>query len=408
MIDFVLSENPATGEITVETPGVEEIVLSAAPDDADSIEAAESDTSAAATEAAPAEAPAVEAAAEAAVEEDIDDEPQYHSDYDAEVASIFTEEASELIDVSEQALHAWRAQPDSADLRSALKRPMHTLKGGARMAGVTPMGDLSHELETLVMQMDSGLVPTTDTAFEVLQTCLDELARMRDAVAASQPVAHATRLIRKIHSLSEPPKPVAAKKPAAAPAASTAPAPAPAPAPVAPSAAVAQNIDAPAATPAAAVGAVASAHAPSEPEPATAEPIATSAASSAPDVGADVASAASDDEADLASALAALAESADAASPGAAPSWESSAAESASPAQFDFSSDLPQSAELADSAAGELAAGESAADEAESAPAYPSYLTGIIDPEVAREAIASEDGLASLELPSNVEPAILL
>ncbi len=90
-------------------------------------------------------------------EDDFDDaEPEYHSDYDAEVASIFTEEASELIDVSEQALHAWRAQPDSADLRSALKRPMHTLKGGARMAGVTPMGDLSHELETLVMQMDSG------------------------------------------------------------------------------------------------------------------------------------------------------------------------------------------------------------------------------------------------------------
>ncbi len=103
----------------------------------------------------------------AADEDDLDDaEPEYHSDYDAEVASIFTEEASELIDVSEQALHAWRAQPDSADLRSALKRPMHTLKGGARMAGVIPMGDLSHELETLVMQMDSGLVPTTDAAFE--------------------------------------------------------------------------------------------------------------------------------------------------------------------------------------------------------------------------------------------------
>ncbi len=121
-----------------------------------------------------------------------------------------------LIDVSEQALHARRAQPESADLRSALKRPMHTLKGGARMAGVIPMGDLSHELETLVMQMDSGLVPTTAATFELLQTCLDELARQRDAVAASQPVAHATKLIRKIHSLSEPPKPKAAKPAAAA------------------------------------------------------------------------------------------------------------------------------------------------------------------------------------------------
>ena len=39
---------------------------------------------------------------------------------------------------------------------------MHTLKGGARMAGIVPMGDLSHEMETLVMQVDSGIVPAND------------------------------------------------------------------------------------------------------------------------------------------------------------------------------------------------------------------------------------------------------
>ena len=35
------------------------------------------------------------------------------------------------------------------------------------MAGITPMGDLSHELETLVMQIDSGAIPANDAAFEV-------------------------------------------------------------------------------------------------------------------------------------------------------------------------------------------------------------------------------------------------
>ena len=77
-------------------------------------------------------------------------------DFDPEVAAIFTDEATELIEASEQALADWRSQPGSADFRLALKRPLHTLKGGARMAGITPMGDLSHELESLVMLVDTG------------------------------------------------------------------------------------------------------------------------------------------------------------------------------------------------------------------------------------------------------------
>jgi chemosensory pili system protein ChpA (sensor histidine kinase/response regulator) len=240
LIDFLLEEEPAepaSGEMTVETSAVEEVVLSSPPDEVISqvtLEDAANPEHAESALRREVEPPPEEVQAEdepVAAEEPEDEEPMLHSDYDAEVASIFTEEATELIDVSERALMAWRSQPDSAELRSELKRPMHTLKGGARMAGITPMGDLSHELETLVMQMDSGLVPVTDNAFGVLQTCLDELARMRDAVAASQPVAHANKLIRRIHSLSkpEPVKPVAAKpvapKPVPAPVAAAVPEP---------------------------------------------------------------------------------------------------------------------------------------------------------------------------------------
>ena len=35
-----------------------------------------------------------------------------------------------------------------------LKRHLHTLKGGARMAGIAAMGNLSHELETLLISVD--------------------------------------------------------------------------------------------------------------------------------------------------------------------------------------------------------------------------------------------------------------
>ena len=42
------------------------------------------------------------------------------------------------------------------------------------------MGDLSHELETLFMQIDSGVIAADDRAFQLAQTALDELARMRE------------------------------------------------------------------------------------------------------------------------------------------------------------------------------------------------------------------------------------
>ncbi len=114
-------------------------------------------------------------------------------DYDPEVASIFVDEALELLDASQASLGAWRQQPNDAELRDALKRPLHTLKGGARMAGITAMGDLSHELETLVMQIDSGAIPADDTAFELMQSSLDELSRLRELVVAGRQAATGAR-----------------------------------------------------------------------------------------------------------------------------------------------------------------------------------------------------------------------
>ena len=122
--------------------------------------------------------------------------------FDPEIASIFTEEATELLESVEAAIAEWRAQPDSAELRSALKRPLHTLKGGARMAGIAPMGDLSHELESLVLQIDQGVVPTTPATFNVLQASIDELARMREAVAMGRRLSPAHEAIARIQALA--------------------------------------------------------------------------------------------------------------------------------------------------------------------------------------------------------------
>jgi chemosensory pili system protein ChpA (sensor histidine kinase/response regulator) len=130
--------------------------------------------------------------------------PEPAADFDPEVAAIFAEEALELIDASERALSDWRAHPSDSDAAAALKRPLHTLKGGARMAGVTPMGDLSHELETLVIQVANGSMNVDDAVFDIIQASLDELARMRESVTNARRVASARAMIARIQTLTRP------------------------------------------------------------------------------------------------------------------------------------------------------------------------------------------------------------
>jgi chemosensory pili system protein ChpA (sensor histidine kinase/response regulator) len=155
-------------------------------------------------------------------------------DFDHEIANIYSEEATELLEAAEASLTAWNRDRKNKDRVAELQRQLHTLKGGARMAGITAMGDLSHELETLVIQIDGGSVAGDDHAHTVMQTSLDALASMRDLVSNGTLPAGATALIAQIRDLANPARPRAAAPPEAvaavtAPTAPPAAAKAPAP-----------------------------------------------------------------------------------------------------------------------------------------------------------------------------------
>ena len=152
--------------------------------------------------------------------------PAVSADYDPEIAGIFAEEASELIDSAESALQSWAVDRGNGAHLDALKRPLHTLKGGARMAGVVAMGDLAHELETLVNQIGLGTIQASDAAQSVLVASLDEIARMRDAIIGGRGVAHADALVARIRAL-DPSNAAAAPAAVAAPEAVAPPAPEP-------------------------------------------------------------------------------------------------------------------------------------------------------------------------------------
>ncbi len=155
-------------------------------------------------------------------------------DFDPEIAAIFCEEAVELLEACDSAMSAWNQAPQSREQAAALRRPLHTLKGGARMAGIMAMGDLSHEMETLITRIEDGLTGSDENARLVAQQALDELSRMRETVVAGRGVAPVPSLIARIHALSSdaPPPSVAATAAVAEPAAAyEQPAPADTPAP---------------------------------------------------------------------------------------------------------------------------------------------------------------------------------
>ncbi len=131
-------------------------------------------------------------------------------DYDPDIAAIFCEEATELLEGADAALGALRAERGSRERIVELQRVLHTVKGGARMAGVAAMGDLSHELESLLVRLGGGIAPLEGAALEVVQATLDELSRMRDFVNAGRPVAHARDLITRIRLVGRAAVPAAA------------------------------------------------------------------------------------------------------------------------------------------------------------------------------------------------------
>ena len=138
----------------------------------------------------------------AAVQAEATEAEPAEAEYDVEIAAIFTEESAELLESTDKAFGDWCEAKDTRQPVEELKRHLHTLKGGARMAGIAAMGDLSHELETLLISLDEKRVKTTPAVVDLLQRSIDELHRMRDTVIAGKPVKSAGALQRSIQQVN--------------------------------------------------------------------------------------------------------------------------------------------------------------------------------------------------------------
>ena len=103
---------------------------------------------------------------------------------DPELLSIFIAEAEELLEGLDQGGAALERDPRSARALNDLQRVLHTFKGSARMAGLMPVGEVAHRLESLLESMERGTT-AADTGFfsrlhnatDALHLALDDLKR---------------------------------------------------------------------------------------------------------------------------------------------------------------------------------------------------------------------------------------
>ncbi|GFM82246.1 sensor histidine kinase [Pseudomonas cichorii] len=121
---------------------------------------------------------------------------------DPELLEIFLEEGFDLSESSGAALARWQADPQNLLEVENLLRDLHTLKGGARMVEIAPIGDLAHELESLYEGLSRGEMQPSPLMLSLLQSGHDVLVDMLDAVRADKPLPSAALLIENIQKLA--------------------------------------------------------------------------------------------------------------------------------------------------------------------------------------------------------------
>ena len=124
-----------------------------------------------------------------------------YREVDADLLDVFLEEGDEIMVAIDATLHNWVNAPDDTELMAELQRHLHTLKGGARMASLTAIGDLSHSLESLFIAVVDGLVAPSGPLFDLLLVAQDRLTHMLEAARAQRPMRTATALIEQLEAV---------------------------------------------------------------------------------------------------------------------------------------------------------------------------------------------------------------
>ncbi|WP_329764193.1 Hpt domain-containing protein [Stenotrophomonas geniculata] len=122
-------------------------------------------------------APHLEQAPDVADAEDGADALDF-SVYDRELVDIFVEEGKDLLDHCDGLISELRDAPQDREVLAGLQRDLHTLKGGARMAGINAIGDLGHSIESLLEAVAAGRTEIERRDVQLLERGFDRLHQL--------------------------------------------------------------------------------------------------------------------------------------------------------------------------------------------------------------------------------------
>jgi chemosensory pili system protein ChpA (sensor histidine kinase/response regulator) len=124
------------------------------------------------------------------------------TDIDTDLLEIFLEESNDLLDHSDGLMARLRDEHEDRELITGLQRDLHTLKGGARMAGVWPIGELGHAMESLLEAVADGKRRLDATGIVVLERCFDRLHGMTARVTERKAIIQPNGLIAQVNALA--------------------------------------------------------------------------------------------------------------------------------------------------------------------------------------------------------------
>ena len=129
------------------------------------------------------------------------DGPLEVGDIDDDLLDIFAQEGADILDHSDSLVASLREAPNERSFIVGLQRDLHTLKGGARMANLAPIGDLSHAMESLVDAISDGALAMNRVAVESLERGFDRLHVLVQRVAHRHAIAMPVHAIARFESL---------------------------------------------------------------------------------------------------------------------------------------------------------------------------------------------------------------
>ena len=137
----------------------------------------------------------------------------------AELKDIFLEEAREVAQAGLAAVLELSGEPADLGQQTTLRRAFHTLKGSARMVGLTEFGEAAWAMEQLLNSWLAEQKPASDAlislsgqAMRGLGRWVEDIAGNNDALWSAQPFRHAADALRlqgKLVELQLPAQPMA-------------------------------------------------------------------------------------------------------------------------------------------------------------------------------------------------------